>query len=559
MRYTVVFCFPKAAWGGKTAPNLPKEPCSGRLFAYLLLHRGSKTQRKYILLWEGLKMKFKLKAALAVVLVALMALAAVPVSALPRSEAETPKAEIEPYWTVPDGYNAHDYNKCVQFLEQTDEYGVKNGEKIGRYWNDETNSFIINYNPSEPDTWGDYCFIWTTVNGEQRVLRVDFYAQSLCGRLDLSGCTALEELGCDNNHLTELDVAGCTALEYLDCAANRLASLNASGCTSLRELSGNYNNLTELDITGCTALEELQCSENSLYELDVSGFTALEWLVCSSNDLTELNVTGCTALKDLSCDGNKLTELDVTQNTALEWLGCSSNDLTELDVSNNTALKSLSCSHNNLSELDVSGCTALEDLDCFFNNLSELDITNNTTLVSLYCSSNNLTELDITNNTTLELLDCSYNNLTELDLRNNPFLAYDHIRADGSGFIGYHYDYNWGYLCARPANGAVFEGFYDENGALISEGEWDYFGEYQYWAEGAPTGTVIARFSGGALPGDLDGNGSVSVADAISTLRLSMGISDGSGMNTDAADMDGNGNITLADAIVILRIAMGLA
>ena len=38
-----------------------------------------------------------------------------------------------------------------------------------------------------------------------------------------------------------------------------------------------------------------------------------------------------------------------------------------------------------------------------------------------------------------------------------------------------------------------------------------------------------------------------------------MQLLDGSGMNTDAADMDGNGSITLADAILILRTAMGLA
>ena len=38
------------------------------------------------------------------------------------------------------------------------------------------------------------------------------------------------------------------------------------------------------------------------------------------------------------------------------------------------------------------------------------------------------------------------------------------------------------------------------------------------------SGTVIARFSGGFTPGDVDGNGSVSVADAITTLRLAMGL-----------------------------------
>ncbi|MBR5948289.1 MAG: hypothetical protein IKZ82_06520, partial [Clostridia bacterium] len=228
-----------------------------------------------------------------------------------------------------------------------------------------------------------------------------------------------------------------------------------------------------------------------------------------------------------------------------EKLSCSYNNLSELDVTNNTALEKLYCSYNNLSELDVSGCTALEELSCSYNNLSELDVSGCTALVEL---------------------SCSYNNLSELDLSNNPDLAYDTILAEGDGLIGYYYDWIWdeGTLYAYPTNGASFEGFYDESGELISAGEWDDdFEAYVYEFYGVPTdltGTVIARFSGGAaLPGDVDGNGSVSVADAITTLRLAMGLADGSGLNTGNADMDGNGSITIADAIMILRVAMGLA
>ena len=110
-------------------------------------------------------MKFKLKAAFAGTLALIMALAVMPVSALPRFEA---KAEVEPYWTVPDGYNAHDYNKCVQFLEQTDEDGVKNGEKL----ND-------TYDPNDPGTWGTYsdgdCFQWISAAGEQRIAIIYMY------------------------------------------------------------------------------------------------------------------------------------------------------------------------------------------------------------------------------------------------------------------------------------------------------------------------------------------------------------------------------------------------
>ena len=413
-------------------------------------------------------MKKQLKTALAATLALLLALTAIPVSALPRFDA---KAEVTPTWTVPEGYNAHDYTKCVEFLEQTDEEGIKNGEKLSG-----------SYDPNDPETWGTSYdgdrFQWITVNGEQRVSHINVHASQLCGSLNISGCTALQRLDCNSNNLTELDISGCLALQTLYC---------------------NSNNLTELDASGCLALQYLSCFDNNLTELDVSG---------------------CLALLDLSCASNNLTELDVSQNTAL---------------------LNLSCYNNNLTELDVSGCLALLDLSCYNNNLTELDVSQNTALWSLYCDNNNL---------------------TELDLSNNPMLAYDHIYAEGSGFVGYWYDDTdtEGRIYAYPVNGASFEGFYDDSGVLISEGEWsDSLEAYLYRFVGTPSGTVIARFSGGFTPGDIDGNGSVSVADAISTLRLSMGISDGSGLNTDAADMDGNGSVTLADAIIILRIAMGLA
>jgi hypothetical protein len=38
-----------------------------------------------------------------------------------------------------------------------------------------------------------------------------------------------------------------------------------------------------------------------------------------------------------------------------------------------------------------------------------------------------------------------------------------------------------------------------------------------------------------------------------------MDIIDGTGLNANNADMDGSGSITIADAVVILRMAMGLA
>ena len=72
-------------------------------------------------------MKKQHKAAISFALALIFALVSLPASALPRFAAN---AEVTPAWTVPNGYNVHDYTKCVEFLEQTDANGVKNGEKL---------------------------------------------------------------------------------------------------------------------------------------------------------------------------------------------------------------------------------------------------------------------------------------------------------------------------------------------------------------------------------------------------------------------------------------------
>ncbi len=56
-------------------------------------------------------------------------------------------------------------------------------------------------------------------------------------------------------------------------------------------------------------------------------------------------------------------------------------------------------------------------------------------------------------------------------------------------------------------------------------------------------------------PGDVDNDGSVSIADAVTVLRMAMGLVDG---ENPAADVNGNGSVDVSDAVTVLRMAMGL-
>ena len=281
-------------------------------------------------------MKRKLKALAAVLLVLVMLGSAMPMQL--AAEAMTPPTTR---YATPHGYNDHDYQKMVAFFEQTDENGVRNGEKLSE-----------DYDPTDPETWweydGDYCrgiVAWTTVAGEYRLYNIFFggignYALplELVGFLDVSRCTALAEVRCGSwgdIQLTGLDVSGCTSLVKLYCFGNELTELDVSGCAALEVLECYGNELTELDVSECAALEVLDCGSNWLTELDVSANTELRRLYCSRNQLTELDVSTNAELYELYCFDNQLTELDISANAALEELGCFGNQLTELDLSNN--------------------------------------------------------------------------------------------------------------------------------------------------------------------------------------------------------------------------------
>ena len=83
----------------------------------------------------------------------------------------------------------------------------------------------------------------------------------------------------------------------------------------------------------------------------------------------------------------------------------------------------------------------------------------------------------------------------------------------------------------------------------------DPFG-VKFPVEGA-TGTVTVSGVSPA-PGDVNGNGSVDVGDAILTLRASVGLITLTAAQQLRADMNRNGTPEIADAVAILRLSVGL-
>ena len=125
-----------------------------------------------------------------------------------------------------------------------------------------------------------------------------------------------------------------------------------------------------------SALEELDCCGNYLTELDLKMNTKLHYLDCSYNELTMLNISNNQLLDTLYCNDNELTELDVTKNTALVQLDFDRNQITSIDISKNIWLEELYCAGNGLTKLDVSTNQALEMIQCYNNKISGQNMDN---------------------------------------------------------------------------------------------------------------------------------------------------------------------------------------
>ena len=453
-------------------------------------------------------MKRKLKVIAAILLVLIMFISAMPMQL--AAEAMTP---LTTRYATPDGYNDHDYQKMVAFFEQTDENGVRNGEKLSE-----------NYDPTDPGTWweadgSEIGVEWTVDDDEYRICEIRIGSSSLgmMGNLDVSGCIDLDRLDCSENQLTEINVSGCTALTDIDCSNNKL---------------------TELNVSTNTELYTLRCYGNQLTELDVSENTWLYELYCFGNELVRIDISGCIDLDGLDCSENQLTELDLSGNTYLRWLDCSWNRITELDLTANSELEALRCSENQLTAIDVSA---------------------NTSLTELNCSGNQLTELDLSENTSVYRLECENNYITFLDLTNNP-IAIKTVSAEGPGFIGVktviHGEYLVPAISAVPAPGSTFCGWYATDGTLIStEAELVIDREECYYPY-----HFIARFTASTPGGigDVDGDGVVRVSDAVLIMRCALGLIEFTPEQILCGDVDGDGVIKIADAVMVIRIALGL-
>lgn len=70
--------------------------------------------------------------------------------------------------------------------------------------------------------------------------------------------------------------------------------------------------------------------------------------------------------------------------------------------------------------------------------------------------------------------------------------------------------------------------------------------------------SIDAVMGGSLIPGDVNGDGSLNIGDALTIMRHGMGLGQLSGAYLEVADFNGDGEVNAVDALLVMRTSMGL-
>lgn len=165
-----------------------------------------------------------------------------------------------------------------------------------------------------------------------------------------------------------------------------------------------------------------------------------------------------------------------------------------------------------------------------------------------------LSAVNCDNLSNITALDCDYQEIT---VQPRGFSEPVSATVLGEGSIGMTCSYSYNSCELYAKNNGEFRGWYVD-GELVST---DYMLSVEY-GEGIDIVACYTDDYSPVLLDDVDGDGSVTLADAIQVARCAIGVSTLSAELPNAetaADFDSNGRIDMTDAILIARVAIGVA
>ena len=186
-------------------------------------------------------------------------------------------------------------SKLRNFLRQPS--AVSGTLNIDNLWNKEVPLDTNNWNNDHSWLYNIDGLNWSEDSIEKQLLQIYWNEKNLAGELDLSGCSSLIDVHCDNNKLNMLNISNCSNIHILSCNGNNLYSLNVSNCPELSRLICLGNNLTTLDISSNTKLEMIYCAFNHLTSIDVKHLALLQYLECSGNHIMDIDIRNCNRIR----------------------------------------------------------------------------------------------------------------------------------------------------------------------------------------------------------------------------------------------------------------------
>lgn len=197
------------------------------------------------------------------------------------------------------------------------------------------------------------------------------------GVVNLSGCSAIEDLTIYSNKATILNISNCSNLKTLSLESMTLNKIMNDGAYAVENISTNDVTVNTFDFSNRTALKSVGPMTSKTFS--VSGCSVLDTLG-NLYDVESADISGCSGLKSASFffNGSVSAQSLLLDNSGLEFLYISHYQ-NNLDFSTLGELKLLSfvnC-HSTVTALDLSSNNKLETVEISSYN------SDNTTLQSI--------------------------------------------------------------------------------------------------------------------------------------------------------------------------------
>ena len=399
--------------------------------------------------------------------------------------------------------------------------------------------------------------------------------------------------------LTNLNTSATTIMQsmFYECYALKsldVSKFDTSNATDVRWMFYGCKSLTSLNVQNfntskMTTMQAMFYECASLTAIDVSKFdtrnvTDMGWMFLGCKSLTSLNVKNfntskVTNMRSMFYGCASLTTIDLstfnTQKvTDMGWMFCGCTSLQSLNISNfNTSnvtlmnsmfsdcykLKALDLSNFNTSKVTNMGWFCYADSALVSANVSSFNTANVTTMKCMFYDCVNLKAVNVSSFRTPKLTDMSFmfrgcSSLKELDMSGFTTDAVTEMNVVfyGCSLLKTIYASNdWN--TSKVQNSAwMFSNCNSLVGGAGTTYDANHILHEYARIDGGPSAPGYFTYKAGGKKGDVNGDGTVDVAD-IATIIDAMASATGN----SRADVNGDGTIDVADIATVIDIMAG--